>query len=411
MINELEEEMTLYKCRVFNSSGERHLLKVDAFSEEDILAELRKNNFIVTEIKSHKKLSERVHIAQNSRKIKLKELSMFCRQMNSMLKSGIAIEKCIEILSMQTEDKNFCTVLKNMHKKLLTGSTFSEAVDSNKKVFPAMFLSMVRAGEMSGNIELVMGRLAVQYGKEYKTESKVKSAMTYPIVLAVVATVVVIFLLMYVMPTFVDLYHSSGVALPYVTRIMLKLSIGLQNYWQFVALALLGTVLVIIRLMKNENVRYKIDCFKLRIPLYKVLKVKLAASRFSRTLSTLVESGVPLISGLEAVSTIVGNEKIKRLVLCVREDVRKGSSLSYSIEQYNIFPPMVHNMIKIGEESGELEDVLNKTADFYDEEVENSIQKLVALIEPVMIVLMAAIIGFIMLAMITPMFDMVNTVQ
>ncbi|MEL7606918.1 MAG: type II secretion system F family protein [Sedimentibacter saalensis] len=403
--------MTLYKCRVFNSSGERHLLKVDAFSEEDILAELRKNNFIVTEIKSHKKLSEWVHIAQNSRKIKLKELSMFCRQMNSMLKSGIAIEKCIEILSMQTEDKNFCTVLKNMHKKLLTGSTFSEAVDSNKKVFPAMFLSMVRAGEMSGNIELVMGRLAVQYGKEYNTESKVKSAMTYPVVLAVVASVVVMFLLMYVMPTFVDLYESSGVALPYVTRILLKLSIGLQNYWQFVALALLVTVLVIIRLMKNENVRYKIDCFKLRIPLYKVLKGKLAASRFSRTLSTLVESGVPLISGLEAVSMIVGNEKIKRLVLCVREDVRKGSSLSYSIEQYNIFPPMVHNMIKIGEESGELEDVLNKTADFYDEEVENSIHKLVALIEPVMIVLMAAITGFIMLAMITPMFDMVNTVQ
>lgn len=403
--------MTLYKCRVFNSSGERHLLKVDAFSEEDILAELRKNNFIVTEIKSHKKLSERVHIAQNSRKIKLKELSMFCRQMNSMLKSGIAIEKCIEILSMQTEDKNFRTVLKNMHNKLLTGSTFSEAVESNKKVFPTMFLSMVRAGEMSGNIELVMARLAVQYGKEYKTESKVKSAMTYPIVLAAVATVVVIFLLMYVMPTFVDLYQSSGVALPYVTRIMLKLSRGLQNYWQFIALALLGTVLVIIRLMKNENVRYKIDCFKLRIPLYKVLKVKLAATRFSRTLSTLVESGVPLISGLEAVSMIVGNENIKRLILCAREDVRKGSSLSYSIEQYSIFPPMVHNMIKIGEESGELEDVLNKTADFYDEEVENSIQKLVALIEPVMIVLMAAIIGFIMLAMITPMFDMVNTVQ
>lgn len=403
--------MTLYKCRVFNSSGERHLLKVDAFSEEDILAELRKNNFIVTEIKSHKKLSERVHITQNSRKIKLKELSMFCRQMNSMLKSGITVEKCVEILSIQTEDKNFRTVLKSMHKKLLTGSTFSEAVESNKKVFPAMFLSMVQAGEMSGNIELVMGRLAVQYGKEYKTESKVKSAMTYPVVLAVVATVVVIFLLIYVMPTFVDLYQSSGVALPYVTRIMLKVSSGLQNYWQFIALALLIAVLVVLRLMKNEDVRYKIDSFKLRLPLYKGLKVKLAASRFSRTLSTLVESGVPLISGLEAVSMIVGNENIKRLILCAREDVRKGSSLSYSIEQYSIFPPMVHNMIKIGEESGELEDVLNKTADFYDEEVENSIQKFVALIEPVMIVLMAAIIGFIMLAMITPMFDMVNTVQ
>jgi type IV pilus assembly protein PilC len=407
----LEEEMTLYNCRVFNSSGERHSLKIDGYSEEDILAELRKNNFIVSDIKKHSKLSERIYIPHKFAKIKLKELSMFCRQMNSMLKSGITIEKCIEILSIQTEDKSFRKVLKNMHMKLLTGSTFSESVESNKEVFPTMFLSMVQAGEMSGNIEMVMGRLAVQYGKEYKTESKVKSAMTYPVVLAVVATVVVIFLLIYVMPTFVDLYESSGVSLPFVTRIMLKLSSWLQNFWQVIALVLLISVLFIIRLVKNENVKYKIDSFKLRLPLYKTLKVKLAASRFSRTLSTLVESGVPLLSGLEAVSMIVGNEYIKRLILCAREDLRKGSSLSCSLQNYNIFPPMVHNMVKIGEESGELEDILNKTADFYDEEVENTIQKLVALIEPVMIVLMAVIIGFIMLAMITPMFDMVNTVQ
>lgn len=407
----LEEEMTLYKCRVFNGSGERHLLKIDGYSEEDILAELRKNNFIVTDIKKRRKLSERINITQKSGKIKLKELSMFCRQMNSMLKSGINIVKCIDILSIQTEERNFRTVLKNMNKKLQTGSSFSEAVESSNEVFPAMFLSMIQAGELSGNLELVMGRLAVQYKKEYKTESKVKSAMTYPIVLAVVATVVVVFLLIYVMPTFVDLYESSGVTLPYVTRILLMLSSWLQNYWQYIALVLLSAVLIITRLMKNKNVRYKIDSFKLRIPLYRTLKVKLAASRFSRTLSTLVESGVPLLSGLEAVSAVVGNECIKRLILCAREDVRKGSSLSFSIESNSVFPPMVYNMVKIGEESGELEDILNKTADFYDEEVENTIQKLVALIEPVMIVLMAVIIGFIMLAMITPMFDMVNTIQ
>lgn len=403
--------MTLYKCRVFNGSGERHLLKIDGYSEEDILAELRKNNFIVTDIKKRRKLSERINITQKSGKIKLKELSMFCRQMNSMLKSGINIVKCIDILSIQTEERNFRTVLKNMNKKLQTGSSFSEAVESSNEVFPAMFLSMIQAGELSGNLELVMGRLAVQYKKEYKTESKVKSAMTYPIVLAVVATVVVVFLLIYVMPTFVDLYESSGVTLPYVTRILLMLSSWLQNYWQYIALVLLSAVLIITRLMKNKNVRYKIDSFKLRIPLYRTLKVKLAASRFSRTLSTLVESGVPLLSGLEAVSAVVGNECIKRLILCAREDVRKGSSLSFSIESNSVFPPMVYNMVKIGEESGELEDILNKTADFYDEEVENTIKKLVALIEPVMIVLMAVIIGFIMLAMITPMFDMVNTVQ
>lgn len=403
--------MTLYKCRVFNGSGERHLLKIDGYSEEDILAELRKNNFIVTDIKKRRKLSERINITQKSGKIKLKELSMFCRQMNSMLKSGINIVKCIDILSIQTEERNFRTVLKNMNKKLQTGSSFSEAVESSNEVFPAMFLSMIQAGELSGNLELVMGRLAVQYGKEYKIESKVKSAMVYPVVLAVVTTVVVVFLLIYVMPTFVELYESSGVALPYVTKIMLMLSSWLQSYWQYIALFLLIAVLIITRLMTNKSVRYKIDSFKLIIPLYRTLKVKLAASRFSRTLSTMVESGVPLLSGLEAVSAVVGNECIKRLILCAREDVRKGSSLSFSIEINGVFPPMVYNMVKIGEESGELEDILNKTADFYDEEIENTIQKLVALIEPVMIVLMAVIIGFIMLAMITPMFDMVNTVQ
>lgn len=411
MIDETEEEMTLYKCRVFNSSGEKHLLKIDAFSEEDILAELRKNNFIVSDIRRQRKLSEGCLITQKSSKIKLRELSMFCRQMNSMLRSGISVEKCIEILSIQTEHRNFRTVLKNMHKNLLTGSTFSEAVESNKELFPALFLSMVQAGELSGNLELVMGRLAVQYGKECKTESKVKSAMTYPVVLAVVATVVVVFLLVYVMPTFVDLYESSGVDLPAVTRIMLNFSSWLQQYWKFIALVLLTATLACIRLIKNENVKYKIDSFKLRIPLYRTLKIKLAASRFCRTLSTMVESGVTLLSGLEAVSGIVGNEYIKRCILCAREDLRRGSSLSCSLENHSVFPPMVHNMIKIGEESGELEDALNKTADFYDEEIENSIQKLVALIEPVMIVLMAAVIGFIMLAMITPMFDMVNTVQ
>jgi type IV pilus assembly protein PilC len=407
----LEEEMALYKCNVFNGSGERHLLKIDGYSEEDILAELRKNKFIVTDIKKYRKLSERIHITQKSSKIKLKELSMFCKQMSSMLKSGINIVKCIEILSIQTEDRNFRTVLKNMNKKLLTGCTFSEAVESSNETFPAMFLSMIQAGELSGNLELVMGRLAVQYGKEYKTESKVKSAMVYPVVLAVVTTVVVVFLLIYVMPTFIELYESSGVALPYVTKIMLMLSSWLQSYWQYIALVLLIAVLIITRLITNKSVRYKIDSFKLIIPLYRTLKVKLAASRFSRTLSTMVESGVPLLSGLEAVSAVVGNECIKRLILCAREDVRKGSSLSFSIEINGVFPPMVYNMVKIGEESGELEDILNKTADFYDEEVENTIQKLVALIEPVMIVLMAVIIGFIMLAMITPMFDMVNTVQ
>ena len=403
--------MALYRCKVFNSSGKKLVFKIDGFSEEDILADLRKSDFIVADIKERRRLLADSNIFPKTGKIKAKELSLFCKQMNFMLKSGISIVKCVEILSMQTENKNFRTVLKKIYNNLLMGSTFSEAMYSNKNLFPVMFISMVQAGEISGNIEMVMGRLAVQFSKEYQIESKVKSALTYPIILSIVATAVVIFLLVNVMPTFVDLYNSSGVSLPVMTMVMLKMSYWLQNMWQLIVLSLFFAIVVIIKLYKNENFRYKFDRFKLRIPLYRTLKVKLAASMFARTLSTLVASGVSMLVGLEAVSMIVGNKYIRRLILNAREDVRKGSSLSCSIKNNNIFPPIVHCMIKIGEESGELEEILDKTADFYDEEVENTIQKLVAMIEPLMIVLMAAIIGFIMLAMITPMFDMVNIVQ
>lgn len=403
--------MSLYKCKVFSSSGERHVLKMDGFSQEDILENLRKNSFIIIDVKKLRRLLGDRNSLRKISRFKAKELSLFCKQMNSMLKSGITIVKCVEILSMQTENMNLRTVLADMYKELITGSTLSETLINHKESFPEMFISMVQAGEISGNIECVMGRLARHYGKEYKIESKVKSAMAYPVILSIVATAVVMFLLIKVMPTFVDLYSSSGVPLPFMTLMMLNMSQWLRNMWYVIVLMVILFIAIFSKLNKCEKTRYMIDSYKLRIPLYKTLKVKLAASRFTRTLSTLVGSGVPLLEGLDTVSMVTGNEYIRRIILNAREDVRKGSSLSYSIKNQNIFPPMVHYMIKIGEESGEIEEILDKTADFYDEEVENTIQKLVTMIEPIMIVLMAAIIGFIMLAMITPMFDMVNTVQ
>lgn len=402
--------MAVYKCKVFSSSGEKLVFKVEGFSEDDILADLRKNNFIIADIRKHSRLFEdrRMHITA---KIKAKELSLLCRQLNSMLRSGISIVKCIDILSMQAENQNFRSVLVKIYRELLTGSTFSEAVQCCSELFPPMFVSMVKAAELSGNLEKVMGRMSVHYSREHKIESKVKSALTYPAVLAVVSTFVVIFLLVNVMPTFVDLYQSSGVALPLTTRVMLKLSSFLQIAWKYAAVTIIFGVFAAARLFKDKNIRLRIDRFKLGIPLYRTLKIKLAASRFARTLSTLIESGVSLLSGLEAVSTVVGNEYISNHILNAREDVRKGSSLSCSIRDNNIFPPMVYSMIKIGEEAGQLEEVLDKTADFFDDEVENAIQKLIALIEPVMIVAMAAIVGFIMLAMLSPMFEMINTFQ
>ena len=403
--------MSLYKCKVLSNSGERHVLKIDGFSQDDVLENLRKNSFAIIDVKKLRGLLWNRKPLRRIFRFKGKELSIFCKQMNSMLKSGITVVRCVGILSQQTENMNLRIVLSEIYKELIVGCTFSETLINHKESFPEIFISMVQAGEISGNIDSVMGRLSNHYGKECKIESKVKSAMVYPAVLSIVATTVVIFLLTTVMPTFVELYESSGVPLPFMTLLMLNISQWLRNTWYVIVLIIILFVVIFSKLDKCEKARYEIDSYKLQIPLYRTLKVKLAASRFARTLSTLVGSGVPLLDGLHTVSNVTGNEYIRRLILNVREDVRKGYALSSSLKNQNVFPPMVYSMIKIGEESGQIEEILDKTADFYDEEVENTIQKLVTMIEPIMIVIMAVIIGFIMLAMITPMFDMVNTVQ
>lgn len=402
--------MSLFKCKVVSSTGNLQIFKLDGFSKEDIIENLKRNKFTIIDVKSAEHAFKTI-LTSKVRKVNSKELSLFCKQMYTMLKSGITILKCVEILSVQTENNRLRSVLNKMHKELLTGSTFSESVNNHKDSYPELFVTMVQAGELVGNIEAVMERIASHYGKEYKIENKVKSAFAYPIILSIVATAVVIFLMVKVMPTFVDLYKSSGVPLPFMTVLLLNISQWLRNTWLAILLFVILAVFAVKRLYKNNAARYSLDSLKLRMPLYGVLKVKLAASRFSRTLSTLLGSGVHLLEALETVSMIVGNEYIAKLIMNAREDVKSGSSLAFSINNQNIFPPIVHLMIKLGEESGEVEDVLDKTADFFDEEAENSMQRLITMVEPVMIVIMAVFVGFILLAMITPMFDMVNTVQ
>lgn len=403
--------MSLFKCKVISGTGNVHILKLDGFSKEDVIENLRKSSFFIIDVKKYEQTFKNIKANSKIHKIKLKELALFCKQISTMLKSGITIVKCIEILSVQSDNKSIRSVISEIHKELLMGSTFSESVVNHKKSFPTMFVTMVKAGELSGNIDVVMDRMGSHYGKEYKIENKVRAALVYPVILSIVSTVVVIFLLVKVMPVFVDLYKSSGVPLPFATVLLLNISQWLKSMWLAILTFVLLTVFAAIKLYKNNDVRCKIDSVKLRIPLLGMLKIKLAASRFTRTLSSLLGSSVPLIEGLETVSKIVGNEYIANCIMNASEDVKQGSSLAFSIEKQKLFPPIVHSMIKLGEESGEVEEVLDKTADYYDEEVENAIQKLIGMIEPILIVVMAVFIGFIMLAMITPMFDMVNTVQ
>jgi len=403
--------MSLYKCNVVDSAGKKQKISKDAESRAEIVDYLKQNKYVIINVNEMEDSINLGGVFTNNKKIKSKDLSVFCKQLYAMLKAGVTIVTSLEILKQQTENKKLSRIIGYMYEDLQKGNTLSEALSKHKEVFPEIFISMVEAGELSGNIDIIMNRLSSHFEKEYKIENKVKSAMTYPMILAVVAAAVVVFLLTTIMPTFVEMYSSSGVELPGITKVMIALSDFIKNRWYILVLFIIGIMFLVSALKKSSKVQYQVDYYKLRVPVLKNLVLKIATSRFTRTLSTLMGSGVPLLQALETVSGVTGNTYVKSKILEVKEDVRRGLPLSQPLKKQNLFPPMVHNMIKIGEDSGSIEEILDKTADFYDEEVETAIQRATALLEPLMIVIMAVVIGFIVIAMVVPMFDMVKTVQ
>jgi type IV pilus assembly protein PilC len=317
----------------------------------------------------------------------------------------------LDIVQQQTQKKKFRTVIADIYEQLQKGYTFSEALKQNADTFPSIMINMVESGEISGNLDIIMERLSAHFEKEFKIENKIKSAMAYPAVLAVVTFAVVIFLLTSVMPTFVSMFEASGVELPGPTLAMLAISDFIKYRWYVVITVLILSGIIISRALKEPRIKNKFDKIKIKnIPVFKDINTKVVSSRFTRTMSTLIGSGVELLTALEVTSRVTGNKYVEEILQKVADDVKKGVGMSEPLRHYNIFPLMIPSMIKIGEDSGALEDILDKTANFYDEELEAAIQKMTSLIEPLMIVFMAVVVGFIVIAMMMPMFDMVKTV-
>ena len=398
----------IYKYKAVSQNGEIIEGVFQGSDESDVIAMLKGNNYLPMSIE--KDLGAEAQIDIFAKKVKKKDLAVFCRQFYTMLDAGIGIVKCLEILEKQSENKNLVKAISGVHEDVQKGFTLSEGMKKHRKVFPQLLINMVEAGEVSGNLDTIMERMAVHFEKENKLEQKIKSAMIYPIVLAVVSIAVVIFLLVSVMPTFIGMFDSSGQALPKPTQILLNISNWLTEFWYLFIIIVVGLVVGFIVYKETPSGRTLIDSLKLKIPVVKDTNVKIITSRFTRTLSTLMTSGIPLIQSLEVVSRIVGNKVVHDRLEIAIDNIRKGVSLSRAIQDVRVFPPMVDSMINIGEESGALDDILYKTADFYDDEVEVALQRLTTLMEPVMLVFMAVIIGFIVIAMAMPMFDMVNTI-
>lgn len=401
--------MAIFKYKAINSEGQRIEGSQSADSESQIREMLLSNQYYPLSIEKENSKSKK-SFSFNS-KVKLKDIGVFCRQFYVMLDSGLSIGKALNILIEQCEKPKLREALIGVNGELKRGETLASSMRKRKDVFPNLLTSMIDAGERSGNLDIILKRMADYYEKETKIRGKIKSAMIYPIVLGVVAIIAITFILTFVMPTFVQMFEENNVDLPISTKMVLGTSKMLGKYGIIIFLILATAIILLGKYLKSEEGQYKLSSINLKIPVIKKLTQKIIVSRFTRTMGIVSSSGMSLVTSIEIVASVVGNKIAENELLKVKEKVLKGEGLGDSIMNIKIFPPMLASMVKIGEEAGSLDSILDKTADFYDDELEREIKTATALIEPSMIVLMGIIIGLLLISILTPMFKMYNSIS
>lgn len=376
---------------------------------------LQDSNYVIL------KLNEKTAAAQADvfawfnkfRKVNEQALTVFSRQFATMINAGLAMVRCLDILAEQTEDKKLQETLITVRKDVEGGSTLSNALAKHPQVFSNLYVSMVKAGEMGGVLDEVLERLANFMEKDFSLKKKVKAALTYPVVILVMACLIVVFLVTYILPTFVNLFESMNLKLPLPTLILMAITKAARQ--PVYVGAFLGIVVVvgilIARYVKTDTGKKQYDLLKLHIPVFGMLNKKVAISRFCRTLGTLLSSGVPIMQALEIVGKASDNEILSMTVNKVRESIREGESIAAPLASSGMFPPMVTQMVAVGEETGNLDSMLGKISDFYDTEVEYMIASLTSMLEPIMIVGMGGIVGFIVISVFLPLYQLVGSFQ
>ena len=400
--------MAKYKYRAINSYDERVEGTYEADSQNEVIEFISGNGMyplLVEEIIQSKEINLTIN-----KKVKLKDIAVLSRQFYTMIDAGVPILECLNILSNQIENVKLREAVSEIALDVNKGGLLSDSMKKHEKVFPPLFINLIASGEASGRLDVVLLRLANYYEKEAKTANRIRNAMIYPIVLSIVAVAAVTFILIYVMPTFVEIFDGTGTVLPWNTRFLLWLGEAVQNYWYIILAAIGASILCGKYYFSTEHGKYTSSKLQFKIPYIKKLNEMRIVSQFTRTMSTLIGSGLPLIDSIVIVSDVVKNKIAKDALLKVNERLSRGEGLYYSIEEAGIFPNMLCSMIKIGEETGSLDEILNKTADFYDEELDTTIQTTVSLMEPALIVVMGLVIGFIVISVMLPMFDVYSQI-
>jgi type IV pilus assembly protein PilC len=342
--------------------------------------------------------------------VKTKQLVTFTRQLSTLVNAGLPLMRAMRVLQRQEKNAALRDAVSQMAESIESGSTFAEALAAHPKIFDRLFVNMVKAGEIGGVLDVVLARLAEFQEKAEKIKGKVKSAMTYPIVVLVMALSILTFLMMFIVPKFADIFADlmGGKGMPMLTQFVMNASSVMVHRLPIVVIVIVALVVIIKLLAKTTGGRYALDKFKLNAPVFGTLISKNSISRFTRTLGTLMSSGVPVLQALNIVKETVGNEVISKAVAMIHDAVKEGENMAPPIASSKVFPPMVVSMVEVGEETGALPDMLNKIADSYDDDVDNAVAAMTSIIEPVLIIFLAVVVGTIVIALFMPLVSIIG---
>src|SRR5678816_2313901 len=382
--------------------------EIEASDRRGAVGELRRRAILVTKIAE--KSAPRVTFKFGG-KVSDKEMAIFTRQFSTMIDAGLPLVQCLNILADQSDSKNLRDVTATVARSVEEGSTLAESLRRHPRTFDDLYTNLVEVGETGGILDVVLQRLSVYIEKAASLKRKVKSAMVYPGTIISVAMLVIIFMLVFVIPTFTQMFKEMGAELPLPTRIVIGISDFVRGYFWLLGLAFAGGLYGLRRYYRTENGRSIIDALILRVPVFGVIFRKVAVARFTRTLGTLVESGVPILEALRITASTAGNKVVEKAVLQCRTSVTEGKTLAEPLKISGVFPTMVTQMVSVGEQTGALDAMLSKIADFYDDEVDTAVGTLTSLIEPIMIVFLGVVVGGLVVAMYLPIFKLVTLVK
>jgi type IV pilus assembly protein PilC len=397
--------MPLFTYTARTTTGDLKSSAVEAPTRDAAITQLRRQRLAIV------KITEEGKKGPKKGAIKMRDTVIFTRQFATMIGAGLPLVQALDILAKQTENKALVSIVRQVLFDVESGHTVADALSKHPRAFSTLYVNMVAAGEAGGILDTILNRLALFLEKTEALVRKVKSAMIYPSVILMVAVLAVVVMLIFVIPTFEEMFASVNLELPLPTRIVIGASQMLQAYWWMIAGSIVAAALAVKRYYATTGGKLRIDRMLLRIPVLGDVLRKSAVSRFTRTLGTLISSGVSILEGLEITAKTAGNRVVQDAIMASRSSIAGGETIAGPLAKSGVFPPMVTSMISVGESTGNLDEMLQKIADFYDDEVDVAVSGLLSLLEPIMIIFLGVAVGGMIMAMYLPIFDMVNAVQ